>query len=546
MSFLTNFNFDIIIIIFTITILVISFYQGFYKSLRTFLYVVLPLWLTLAINKTVVASKILDPVLIFLYSFKYGHTIYTVVSGFLIFACMFVVVWLLFTITKLNRLEDVTRRKVLGLRFVALFFGIVETYVLIFILMGLLYIVLPFSDNGILTKSLLKTANDKYEVTEIVKLQVDLEKYNKINEDIDIIDGDKIKRNYQEFKEAQELIFEIDRRFSDTLYGYLSTASKELLDTNLPVNSMGITGYARALLAKDGKTTVYDKISKMENKNANSRKINFYHKKLFALEGWVIFIFDSLNADTDNLELITDSMVHAGPLFTLKISNLKQLRDMLTKVDDFRIYKDIYPSIFSHLKEEEFDKSDLKSYQVMFNQTFYDDEKRSELLDFLKANYLSEARLVGAIIRLENSVVDSTLNYNVSISSNIFLTENVYYMNFSKRWKNNGLIYAYVHDAIISGNNHAKFLTDYIYFNHLLDSNDTVVSVSEVQFLLNNIQELINQKTLSSEAAMIVLEDITFDGYLDGLEDSAITEFTSSVHTSERITNYFSGGDWYE
>lgn len=545
----TNFNFDIIIIIITITILIVCFYQGFYKSLRSFLYIVLPLGLTLMINKAVIDSGILDPIFMFFYAFKYGYTIYTIFSGMILFGFIFLAVWFLFTITRFNKLENVTKRKVLGLRFASLTFGLIEAYVLIFILMSLLYIVLPFSDSFVLTKSLLNTANPQYEVTEIARLQVDLKKYNNINTDVDIIDGAKIKRNFQEFKIAQELISEIDRRFTETIYGYLSTESKTLLDSYLPSAN---AGYARSLLAKDGKKYVYDILISKEKNNANIRAIKSFYKELFALEGWVIFIFDRTIPENSSLEIITTEMSLSNTLFNEKLSSLKQLDKMLEIVDDFRIYKDIYPNIYNYFEmvipDVDVDISagisyeNLKLYQSYFNQLFYDASLKANFITFLKDNYLSETRIVKAISRLEVSSVDATLNSNVSISSNIFLTENPYYLNFSNRWKNNALIFGYVQDAIISDNIHAQFLTDYIYFNHLLDTNTKVVNSTDVSFLFLSIENLIADKILLQETAIIVLDGITYDGYLDDLDSTALNEFKASPYTSDRVDAYFAGG----
>ncbi|MGI6710469.1 MAG: hypothetical protein ACOX4W_03390 [Bacilli bacterium] len=544
----TSFNFDIIIIIITITILIVCFYQGFLKSLKSFLYIVLPLGLTLMINKTIIDSKILDPIIKFFYTFKYGYTLYSIFSGILVFGFILLVVWFFFKISRFN-VENVTRRKIFGLRFVSLVFGLIEAYVLIFIVMSLLYIVLPFKDSFPLTKTLLKTANQQYEVTEIARLQVDMQKYNQISTDVDIIDGNKIKRNYQEFKLSQDLIKEIDRRFNETIYGYLSTESKELLNSYLPVPN---TGYARALLAKDGKSYVYDKIIKKERRNANIRAIKSFYKELFELEGWVLFTFDKSIPENGSLEVVTNEMVTSNTLFNEKISSLKQLNKMLDIVDDFRVFKDVYPLVFDYfetvLEDVNVDISagisyeNLKVYQGYFNQLFYNASLKVEFLNYLKDNYASEIRIINAVNRLEKSSVDSTLNYNISISTNIFLTENPYYLNFSKRWKTNALIFAYVQDAIIVDNMHAQFLTDYIYFNHLLDTNPKVVNSSDVAFLLNSIEGLVNDKIIFEETAMMVLDAIVFDGYLDDLENAALEEFKASPYTSDRAIAYFMGG----
>lgn len=544
----TSFNFDIIIIIITITILIVCFYQGFLKSFKSFLYIVLPLGLTLMINKTIIDSKILDPIIMFFYTFKYGYTLYSIFSGVLIFGFILLLVWFLFKISRFN-VENVTRRKVFGLRFVSLNFGLIEAYVLIFIVMSLLYIVLPFKDSFPLTKTLLKTANPQYEVTEIARLQVDMQKYNQISMDVDIIDGNKIKRNYQEFKMSQDLIKEIDRRFNETIYGYLSTDSKELLNSYLPVPN---TGYARALLAKDGKSYVYDKIIKKERRNANIRAIKSFYKELFELEGWILFTFDKSIPENGSLEVVTNEMITTNTLFNEKISSLKQLNKMLDIIDDFRIFKNVYPDVYSYFETVIDDVNvdisagisyeNLKVYQGCFNQVFYNASLKEGFLNYLKDNYANETRIINAVNRLEKSSVDSTLNYDVSISSNIFLTENPYYLNFSKRWKTNALIFAYVQDAIIVDNMHARFLTDYIYFNHLLDTNTKVVNSSDVSFLLNSIDELVTDNILFEETAMMVLNAIVFDGYLDDLESAALEEFIASSYTSDRVAAYFMGG----
>ncbi len=544
----TSFNFDIIIIIITITILIVCFYQGFLKSFKSFLYIVLPLGLTLMINKAIIDSKILDPIIMFFYTFKYGYTLYSIFSGVLIFGFILLLVWFLFKISRFN-VENVTRRKVFGLRFVSLIFGLIEAYVLIFIVMSLLYIVLPFKDSFPLTKTLLKTANPQYEVTEIARLQVDMQKYNQISMDVDIIDGNKIKRNYQEFKMSQDLIKEIDRRFNETIYGYLSTDSKELLNSYLPVPN---TGYARALLAKDGKSYVYDKIIKKERRNANIRAIKSFYKELFELEGWILFTFDKSIPENGSLEVVTNEMITTNTLFNEKISSLKQLNKMLDIIDDFRIFKNVYPDVYSYFETVIDDVNvdisagisyeNLKVYQGCFNQVFYNASLKEGFLNYLKDNYANETRIINAVNRLEKSSVDSTLNYDVSISSNIFLTENPYYLNFSKRWKTNALIFAYVQDAIIVDNMHARFLTDYIYFNHLLDTNTKVVNSSDVSFLLNSIDELVTDNILFEETAMMVLNAIVFDGYLDDLESAALEEFIASSYTSDRVAAYFMGG----
>lgn len=379
MGSLTYFNFDIVIVMIVIFFAAYSFYRGFFRSFKLFLQILLSFTVIELLNAKLLNSadfhlfnqKVLS------FANKLEKIIYisnkNLMSIYLIYALVFIVVFLLihflFMFFAPSAENLIIKTPKLLSRIVSLFLGLASAYIIVIVMIFSSLSFIPINNKG-LSRAVI---NNPLKVTYIEKyneMNLELESsYSRYSYLTDLINGQTLEYELAKLNNITKKIYAVDLVIEELIFPILqSEESKTIINDQLPISNLIVSGYSYALASvKEGKI-IYDLIIEKEATNPNLDLIKSQYDFIVNYQDYIKFIFE-LNQELDDLDL--EALLN----WTIEQYNLDYPDKLTNLVIASKFYCFTNDWFYAVLSSKNPSRSDLSNYNKTLRQALANNDE---------------------------------------------------------------------------------------------------------------------------------------------------------------------------
>jgi hypothetical protein len=439
-----TFNFDIIIILVLFVSVVTGMYYSFYKQIGKFLMLYLPF---------LILYFIFDIILNFYLGITNGgilkeSTSQKIINVFIIYILSFIMIALIIKFVHLLFKPTVTARVLNDVsktsRVAGALLGVMNAYLIIFLLMYLVNPLIDINYNNLLTKTINNSSNEVLTITKLNIVQnVNVEEHKDYQEAEEIFTGRAKLNALNKLTYELTKIDYISNDLKTLMYPTLSNASKELIDAVIIDND-----YLSAVLKADESGIVFEKILVLEVANPDINNYQNYYNQL-KNNDYLIIYQEYLNRESTSSNIEEVILLNKYEIIN-KFKNQKY--EIIEIIENINIYND-YESILSI---PEVTYSTL-SNRVTFNENLLRSidslETLKEHLDSINSSEkeFSKVKTLKLLVdeALKNTDNVFKMNPNMCLSTRVILARNYKFYN-EFEWTNNLLLNSYLINSLVS------------------------------------------------------------------------------------------------
>lgn len=542
MSFFGTFNADIFIVLIVIAILLLGIYYGVFKQLRSTIKLVVPFigiyFLTPLIVKGLCNLEwyniFIDKVLNWFRAIEYKYTAQIIFYSVILYALIYTIVSLFFKAFKKNdgKMASFKKSKFLDVisRCLGFVISTVSAYVVVITFMFMTSITTNVRHDGVITKLVYKLELKEFEISKLNKYQnVIPTNYVNLEDDIKLINGDKVKEGYDKIKSEIDVV-EINL---NSFRSMLGDESKKLLENEKIYDF---------IISDD--EAIYNKILENEKDNQNLKTIKNVYNLLKEKQGYVeIFYKNKFDKNLTGKEFIS-AIINQEEIIKNSSIDSSIKAELIDTIRSFVFYNTYKSDLYKLVYDDSFN-DDIITYNTKMNNVFVRDdllktfsqkfiEKYDKGQNIFSEYYYTFYNLKNYFkLYLNSAETYNKLNSNMSITTKLILVEFYDDLVSTKEWENLFTVQKYMCDALKG--NHLKghdFYTEYLFYQYITVSfsDEDKLDSSDLDTMLSNIESL---EVLDYDSLKCFVSNIFIKGEVLRNINSYIDEsFIEAINTS--------------